>query len=1597
LKNFNKNKNSDGNKKSRKKTLDEGRDPTCMRLPIGADVSDLRYIKYRLDSYIPVNQHFFSAEERSHLEGTSLFKVFSHPRKIRKVEIGASSRLLSKFRYDKNLFINRAVIEDADFERKIKVNATIADTQDPNFKQANYCECCLGDDLCQHIIAFGPDVIIMTHVIYYLNPKLIYNILKRKIMIIGVAHVFDPLKECGSFNNGFSCEYTWKREKGKIKMNLTSDKCYEHDEYLNYLYNNSTFSDGCAYIRVIDRIRHKDNDHLSFVITPRLNDLTIPNLIRPKEENYPCHTCRVKKESIIINRGDGIVAGLNSLQDGECMLMNTKDKDGNPTEHYFAVRNFKGTLKFRYLKDEGERGRLLFVGDVPNSKRGFRFWNEDRWAQIRNLYTCPDEEIDFQITVSEFNRLVSEFLLGVSDSKIRSEYSYFLRNSGKNCNCATFVFLLECLINELFKVEIGLATLFESQAYKVVSSIQKGEYTIQEKTWYTFWRKGIDVTEKDKKQESKIDPDSQKMEGKKPAKEEKKTKNLFGYENQHQPPRKVGRVVAQRAGECLLNTGKKFKEVVEEKGKTILKYVNQTIKRVEEMAFIYGKDYQIALNKKQLNQKDASTEIPFKTNDASVDTSDSSIKPMCDTLFEKFKEINEKKHIVKKNPNAFNYMEINHPNQFNWLGRKEQSIPNKAEPQIKKEEKKEETKEIEISTTPEKKEIDWTMTPSDDEDEEKKDEREAKVPEADEEERKMIKEQLEKENEYRLRQYLNKVDKKEDWDAVFKQPVDSEDDYYNSYQCLRFTNKTWNKYYQTQNCNASQYQSYCFWICLLYGMDYTPDLWTMDQTFNDMMDTLEDEKQYSVVYTIYDNSMKGTTFHDAIIVMKMLNLKTQFQIKTPYGFYEKWVHEELEGDPIVIFVYPGHYSLEPDLSNPGFSQIDSLISKDAIPGGMKQSLTHGPVISLSEKKEGEFMQHYCIEEEVYNSLKFSDNFSQETKDSVWYSEELLKNGFDLTKDYQHMIKHLPCTCRDNAACYLSDVRGELAEDWIYYQQCPRNLAFSAKRVIQRLESQNDTVNDNVYYFYEQYWRPKIRAAIKNKFYVNVESWYNHLPSRAKQKEVGNYYWWYKDLGYIPNEARDSTYKAFGKVEFQKRKDKFRMIGNPSGYHKYVCGPATHGIEEVFKEAFGGMFAIGRSYQEKEKYLNEMKAKGYDKYITLDLSGFDQSHTQSLKRIWESFIDDIISIKAHEIERYISLDEFRKENCNRRRALVFEYFDPIEKRIKFLWRLNIIDKMVSGSAFTSTLNTFMMIIHCLYVAHLSRMDIVPHAAGDDVLCHTRSIYSDRQINDAFYAVFQPKDSPTRRWGNGLILKYCAITENPHEIKPCSTEVFICKKHGFKICRPFYKVCQSIFTSHKFNQYKKLNMPINLYKKIVKTGDFAWYEGLKLYNALFDLFLNPNAAKRFALKDVCKYIKPGKGKIILQLDPTLEDPYKNKPLENDIQKKIREWQGNNYYIDRKSNKNCPLCNEGFNMMIQDLYGTNSETLITLFQSMQIFGSALQTDYLVPYIKHYEEIQSKLEKAPDKITIDHCASIAACDNLMFPVIIENGKVIKSYFPYQ
>jgi hypothetical protein len=504
-------------------------------------------------------------------------------------------------------------------------------------------------------------------------------------------------------------------------------------------------------------------------------------------------------------------------------------------------------------------------------------------------------------------------------------------------------------------------------------------------------------------------------------------------------------------------------------------------------------------------------------------------------------------------------------------------------------------------------------------------------------------------------------------------------------------------------------------------------------------------------------------------------------------------------------------------------------------------------------------------------------------------------GADLTDSYKEMIKKVPCTCGKACSVILNNLPKTYFDNFQFYANCPRVMMCCARRVLNQHNLPDRKLCNDFTSWFLKYKAPELSKSIKKHFKVDLIQWFADLKTKAKQEEVLRFVthageFDYQFRRYYP------IYSAFVKAETQLVGEKPRQIGCPSNSSKYVGMPANKAIEEILKDVYGDAFGLGRSYEDRAKIINKYHKTHF--FATLDVSGMDQSHNDMIKQPWYWFIDEILRLKEDEIKKYANPDLFYAEYCKSVSAV--SYDTVVHGKYEHLFTIFIRDKMVSGSAYTSVLNTFLMMNLCEYTGYLLKTKFVAHTSGDDVCVFIPNYISDMEARKAFYRVFSWPDFHEPH-GCGLYLKYCVISHDVRDIKPCSTEVFCCPQCGVKVVRPLYKLFFNYFVSHK---YYLLRNKISLmdYRRIVYQGDLAWANGL----TIAEIFLR--AIGRVSTKNLSELCN-------LILEVTKKDP-KILVTQGELISVNRTFLNDfvyDTYAGKRVSINMPCCNKAYERMI------------------------------------------------------------------------------------
>jgi len=277
------------------------------------------------------------------------------------------------------------------------------------------------------------------------------------------------------------------------------------------------------------------------------------------------------------------------------------------------------------------------------------------------------------------------------------------------------------------------------------------------------------------------------------------------------------------------------------------------------------------------------------------------------------------------------------------------------------------------------------------------------------------------------------------------------------------------------------------------------------------------------------------------------------------------------------------------------------------------------------------------------------------------------------------------------------------------------------------------------------------------FGYSVVDWYNHL-CPSKQRLIQPVIQYYqgdtthiskRDLANINNRF----YTGILKEELQELDGKPRMVCSVPQVTKYIMGPVTWHLEEIFSDKFKG-YCGGKNLTQMADDINNYLAQGFTKIVEGDGSSFDNTQDVSLKKI-DRYIYRRVAPSIYHVPR----EEFLNTTQSLYKTMDIKYIKN-GKAIN-LMRYKILGTVFSGDCDTTLMNTIRMALYNRYVNDRAGLrfgiDYVCFSKGDDFTLMYKPYVSNDLIKAAYYRYFlPPNDDPsiphTTIYGLGQVLKF-----------------------------------------------------------------------------------------------------------------------------------------------------------------------------------------------------------------------------------------------------
>jgi hypothetical protein len=446
-----------------------------------------------------LNSHFNLRSGRRNCELRGVLKAFDvdslkeiEDKKI--FEISASTRLIEQLGVHGKLFTNRPVFDAADAERLYalmlrwsaiyyaeaqKGNNTPIFKNPYNFLKGKYCACVQYECPCHHMIEYKPDLVVMTHVDYYLNDKFIPAALSLGMRILVVTHLFSPFYKSGTYKDGVSLEAEWWRKDGLINFKVDNDKIYKHREHFNYMWDRKEHAGKGYLIKKLIEFDYGTFTQVALLIEPLYTNIPLKylndfKLVADFEELLNYIPTPITESSLLM---DKILSPINpsKVYDyGNVQLVEKEDAGDKLT----AIRTIEGTIEFA----EFQRKDLTLWQII--TRTGKKHYTNSYLREYLGLHCFAPEHLQLSISVANFNRLVSDLLLldELNEEEILVTIADMLQGTCKYAaNALAPVLILKSVASEVNRLRSGIKHILKSETKKQLDNVVAGSATNKKK------------------------------------------------------------------------------------------------------------------------------------------------------------------------------------------------------------------------------------------------------------------------------------------------------------------------------------------------------------------------------------------------------------------------------------------------------------------------------------------------------------------------------------------------------------------------------------------------------------------------------------------------------------------------------------------------------------------------------------------------------------------------------------------------------------------------------------------------------------------------------------------------------------------------------------------------------------------------------------------------------------------------------------------------------------------------------------------------------------------------------------------------------------
>lgn len=437
------------------------------------------------------------------------------------------------------------------------------------------------------------------------------------------------------------------------------------------------------------------------------------------------------------------------------------------------------------------------------------------------------------------------------------------------------------------------------------------------------------------------------------------------------------------------------------------------------------------------------------------------------------------------------------------------------------------------------------------------------------------------------------------------------------------------------------------------------------------------------------------------------------------------------------------------------------------------------------------------------------------------------------------VSDIDCDCKDKIL--YEKILGDPIDDndAMVYRTCKHTAFAAAKRQMKSAPTPAADVAQQFVQYAEGIIDKEVGEYLDH-FSYSEKDWINHLPAHKQKLILSVKKYMQGESDPLPRrkikEYEDLSYEGIVKIELQGTDGKPRMVCSIPQRMKYVMGPVTWHLEEIFQDHLKG-YCGGQNLTQMQDKINEYIKQGFTKVVEGDGSAFDNTQDVTLKEL-----DRYIYSKVSGSIYHVSRDEFMKQSQLKNKTMKIVYMKNGKK--KELLEYSIQGTVFSGDCDTTLMNTTRMAMYNRFVNDMAGLefgvDYVCFAKGDDFTVMYKPYITDEFIHQAYYKYFLPASKTPdqvddRQYGLGQVLKFLEIG-GPEIIKFCSLRAWYtdASEQRIYLTRDPAKFTKLTKYSRKTKAYSDAKTALYLYEQAYALHKN--YKGIPFFEQMKDVYLH-----------------------------------------------------------------------------------------------------------------------------------------------------------------